>query len=210
MAPPFSKEQFFDVFVAYNTSVWPAQVVLTLLAVAVVVLVLGRKAGGGRAVPLVLGLLWAWMGVAYHWVFFADINPAAGIFGALFVTEGALFFWLASRREAAVFRPRFDWAGITGGFFVLYALLIYPLLGIALGHRYPANPTFGLPCPTTIFTVGMLLWMKGKVPWTLLIVPAVWAVVGFSAVRFFGVVEDAMLPVAGLLGGSLILWRNRQ
>jgi hypothetical protein len=33
--------------------------------------------------------------------------------------------------------------------------------------------------------------------------------VGASAVRYFGVIEDAMLPIAGILTGSLILWKNR-
>ncbi|WP_414541485.1 DUF6064 family protein [Nostoc sp. CCY0012] len=30
---------------------------------------------------------------------------------------------------------------------------MYPLIGYALGRIFPTSPTFGVPCPTTIFTV---------------------------------------------------------
>ena len=41
---------------------------------------------------------------------------------------------------------------------ILFALILYLGLGIVFGHRYPAVPVFGVaPCPTTIFTVGILL-----------------------------------------------------
>lgn len=210
MAPPFTAEQFFDVFVAYNTVVWPAQVLLVLVALAAVAVAVGGVRGHERLVPLSLGALWIWMGAAYHWAFFADINPAAPIFAVLFVAEGMLLLWVGLTRRVETFRPRLDGAGVSGGFLVLYALLLYPLLGVAAGHRYPANPTFGLPCPTTIFTVGLLLWARPRVPPIVLVVPALWAVVGASAVRFFGVLEDAMLPVAGPVGSGLILWRNRR
>lgn len=46
-----------------------------------------------------------------------------------------------------------------------------PSLGVAIGHTYPAQPTFGLPCPTTIFTFGLLLWVRPPVPWSLLVIP---------------------------------------
>ncbi|WP_394339066.1 DUF6064 family protein [Methanosarcina sp. UBA289] len=29
--------------------------------------------------------IWLWMGIVYHWSFFASINPVAHIFGVLFV-----------------------------------------------------------------------------------------------------------------------------
>jgi len=40
--------------------------------------------------PLQIGLLCAWMGVAYHLAFFAAIKPAAGVSCAAFVLRAAL------------------------------------------------------------------------------------------------------------------------
>jgi hypothetical protein len=209
MAPPFTSEQFFAVFSEYNRAVWPLQVVLFALALASVFVAL-RRPGIARLILGYLAVLWVWMGIAYHWLFFSAINPAARVFGGLFVIEGALLAWMAvSRRDLAV-EPKADVAGITGGLLLGYALILYPMLGWSAGHRYPAQPTFGLPCPTTIYTVGMLLWLNGRLPWQVLVVPVLWALVGTSAVRFFGVLEDAALPLAAVVGASIIVLRNRR
>lgn len=205
MAPPFSTEAFFGVFVDYNQAVWPAQLLLVALAVALVVSA-WRGPWRGSSIALSLAVLWAWMGAVYFWAYFARINPAARVFGALFLAEAALFAWYGLGARRLSFHPRADLRGIAGWVLVAYAVVLYPLLAIAAGHHFPAQPTFGLPCPTTIFTVGLLLWTTRRVPRALLIVPVLWSVVGLSAVRFFGVWEDAFLPVAVLGGGALIVW----
>ena len=100
--------------------------------------------------------------------------------------------------------------GITGAVFIIYALLIYPVLGHLLGHIYPKSPTFGLPCPMTIFTFGLLLWTDSKIPKYVLIIPFLWSVVGFSAAVNLRIYEDFGLLLAGLLGTILIIIRDRK
>jgi hypothetical protein len=210
VTPPFSSEQFFAVFASYNVAVWPLQVVFNLVAISLVAVALLRWRRAGTIVPLGLAVFWIWMGLAYHWIYFADINPAARLFAVAFVAEGGLLALWGLKGPSPRFGPARDAFGITGGVLIAYALAIYPVLGIALGHTYPAQPTFGLPCPTTIFTIGLLLWAEPKVPWWLLIIPALWSVVGTTAVRYFGVLEDAVLPVAAWLGSAMILLENRR
>jgi hypothetical protein len=94
---------------------------------------------------------------------------------------------------------------------ILYAMVVYPLLGAVFGHMYPAAPVFGVaPCPATIFTFGMLLWTVGRVPGWLLIIPGAWSVIGLSAALNLGVPEDFGLLVAGLTGIAMLLYRNRR
>lgn len=58
-------------------------------------------------------------------------------------------------------------------------------------------PVFGVaPCPTTIFTVGVLLTGTWHVARWLLIVPGLWAAVGGSAAIFLGVPQDVALLAA--------------
>jgi hypothetical protein len=83
---------------------------------------------------------------------------------------------------------------------VLYALLICPLLGILAGHRYPATPTFGAPCPTTIFTLGLLFFLRPPFPRAVAVIPLLWAAVGSIAAFELGVVQDFGLLAAGMLG----------
>lgn len=210
MVLPFSTDEFFQVFSAYNTAVWPAQILLVGAAVLCVALAFRPERWAGRAIVLVLSALWGWMAVAYHWAFFTEINPAARIFGALFLLEAVVLLWVGLRADELRFEPRRDLFGAAGGILITYALIVYPVVGAALGHRYPAQPTFGLPCPTTIFTAGMLIWLKPKVPWEALVVPVVWSVIGMTAVVYFGVLEDAVLPFATISAAVLILMKNRR
>ena len=98
---------------------------------------------------------------------------------------------------------------MTGIILVVFALVVYPLLGYASGHRYPFSPTFGLPCPTTIFTFGMLLMANKKFPVAILIIPFLWSIIGFTAAYHFWILEDTGLLAAGIIALPLILWRNR-
>ena len=209
MNPPFSREEFFDVFAAYNTAIWPLQ--LVLLAVTVLVLALAVKDAPwrGHVISLWVATLWGWMAIAYHWRFFTEINPAARPFAAAFLGQALLILWYGFRSGGLRFAPRDNLVGYAGGLLVVYALFAYPLIGIAAGQSYPALPTFGLPCPTTIFTLGVLIWVVPAIPWALLVVPVLWALVGVSAAINFGVTEDLMLPAATLIALGVAVWQRR-
>jgi hypothetical protein len=205
---PFSRDAFFALFAAYNQATWPAGVVAHVMGAAALWLAWHGGAMAGRVVPALLALLWGFTGVAYHGAFFAALNPAASLFAAGFVLQAGLLLWLGSWRGRLTFGPPRAQAGI-GLALMAYAALLYPLLGLLAGHRYPAAPVFGItPCPLTIFTCGVLLLARGRVPISLLVVPVAWSLIGGSAAILLGVPQDGMLPVAGLLTAGL-LWRRR-
>jgi len=195
---PFTIDQFFEVFRRYNLAVWPAQWALATLAIVAAALALREWRSAGRWVSAILALLWFWMAVAYHLTFFASINRAAIAFAAAFAVQGALFTWVAFRAPALTYRPRSSVAAIIGTVFIIYALVAYPVLGYTLGHRFPESPTFGAPCPTTIFTLGLLVWASGSLPKRLLIVPFARCVVGTSAAVNLGMIEDFGLLAAAI------------
>jgi hypothetical protein len=198
MQLPFDSYQFFDVFGRYNTAVWPAQIALTLAAFGAVGLALHPRAWSDRAIAFILGALWLWMGGVYHLVFFRRINPAAIGFGALFVLEGVLLIIGGWRRRLRFTRTP-TISRLLGVTLITYALLIYPILAHVLGHRYPGTPSFGLPCPTTILTLGLLTWAGPRCPWGVLIIPLLWSAVGAWAAVQLGVWEDLGLVGAGAL-----------
>ncbi len=212
---PFTAKQFFDVFTAYNEAVWPAPVLLLLGALVLAYTAAQPSRLGAGGVAAALGLLWIWTGAVYHLAFFTTIDPLAWLFGGAFLLQGVLLA-AAGARHAITFGTGDDgaWGGggaraVVGAIFVAYALVGYPWVGHLTGHAYPATPTFGAPCPTTIFTFGVLLWARGRVPPALLVVPALWSVIGTTAVVAFGVVQDAALIVAGGVGTVMILAGNR-
>jgi hypothetical protein len=205
---PFTVDQFLSVFERYNVAVWPAQLFLLAMGILAICLALQRKADFSRGVTIILSMFWIWMGLVYHLLFFSPIDRAALIFAAFFILQGILFFVAGVWKSNLRFRFRPDLFGVIGSAFLMYALIIYPALGYWLGHRYPAAPTFGLPCPTTIFTLGMLLWTDRRVPLYLLAIALAWSFMGFWAAVSLGVKEDFGLLAAGLLGSLLIILRN--
>jgi hypothetical protein len=209
MRLPFTIDQFLDTFRRYNDAVWPAQWILVALALAAVVLALRNRPGGDRWVSGILALMWFWMAAAYHLAFFADVTRGAVTFAAAFAMQGVLFVWITYRPRPPSYRPRSPATAIVGTALIVYALIVYPALGYLLGHRYPAAPTFGVPCPTTIFTLGMIVWSSGSIPWRLLVVPLAWCVVGVSAAVNLGMTEDLGLPVAGVVSVAWMLLARR-
>jgi len=194
---PFTIEQFFEVFSEYNAAVWPAQIALTFLAVA---LVLWHRSWSGVVVASILALLWDWLALAYHLLYFTRINPLAYGFSVMSAVATLVFLWHGVIHR----RLRFAWVGgargAAGVALIAYALLVYPTWSFLAGHRYPAIPTFGLPCPTTIFTIGILSFMLVPYPRSPFIIPVLWSAVGSQAAFLLAVPQDLGLAVAGVIG----------
>jgi hypothetical protein len=207
---PFSVNQFMDVFAQYNQAVWPAPIIANLLALLALFMLTQKNRLADRTINGILAGLWFWMGIVYHLGFFSPINKAAYGFGSLFILQGFLFLFFGVFRNKIAYRPQLNLYTGLGGLFILYGLVIYPILGFFLGHRYPQAPTFGVPCPTTIFTFGILLWTKGKLPKYVLAIPFVWSIIGFTAALTLGILEDIGLLAAGLLGAGAIFVRDRK
>lgn len=205
---PFTTEQFLSVFEQYNQAVWPLQIVFNLLGLTAVFVAVKRIALSNRIVVTILAFFWLWIGVAYHYRFFTVINPAANVFAALNIIQGFVFLGYGIFTWRLSFRFTPNIYGITGALLIFYAMVMYPLLGYAIGHVYPQAPTFGLPCPTTIFTFGLLLWTDTKVPKVVLVIPFLWSLLGFSAALTMGILEDTGLLVAGIVGTALIIMRD--
>lgn len=211
MNMPFTVKQFFDVFGTYNTAIWPAQVLAYLLGMVALAIAIRETRRSGKIVSGILALFWVWMGVFYHIIYFSEINSAAWIFGIFYLVQGMLFLLIGSISGRLSFRFSLQPLPIIGGCFIVYAIAVYPLLGIASGHAYPRAPVFGVaPCPTTIFTFGLLLWATKPVPAYLLVIPLLWSIVGMGAAVKLQVPQDYGLVVAGVIGTILILFQNRK
>jgi hypothetical protein len=196
MKLPFTKEQFFDLFVSYNEALWPAAVALWIASAVIVALRLSAGRQHDRWISALLVTHWAWSALAYQVAFFTRINPAAWLFAALFLGQAILFFRVGVVQRRLSFVPwGHAWAPLAWGL-IAYSLA-YPLIN-AIDHLSLLRiPTFGLPCPTTIFTAGVLMLATPR-SWTLSIVPVIWSAIGGSAAFLWGVHADVALPMAGI------------
>ncbi len=79
------------------------------------------------AVSAILALLWVWLGVAYHLMFFTRINPLAYGFAILSIIGGLLFAWhsvIQRRVEFAFSKSIRTRLGIV---LLVFALVVYPV-----------------------------------------------------------------------------------
>lgn len=208
---PFTVEQFFAVFRNYNEAIWPVQVLAYVLGILALVLAYREGKMSNRIISGILAIFWIWMGLFYHIFHFSVINPAAWGFGIVFILQGLLFLVAGTLLNKLTFRFTVKPLPIVGAIFILYAMVIYPVLGMYFGHLYPAAPMFGVaPCPATIFTIGILLWTTDQVPGYILIIPFLWSLIGMSAAINLRVPQDYGLVIAVVLGTILILIQNRK
>jgi hypothetical protein len=190
VALPFSVDQFLSVFAAYNQSFWPVALVLWVASAALLIAAWRQPARWNRALSLLLAAQWLWSGVAYHALLFTRINPAAWMFAALFVAQG----WLFVRYRALRYFSTSGARNAIGLGLSVYALA-YPILSMTI-HAYPATPTYGVPCPTAIMTIGILI-TAGRVP-ALAVIPVLWGLIGGSAAILLTVPLDYALLASGV------------
>ena len=208
MTLPFTPDEFFDVFAAYNEQVWPFALMLWVLTAYVVVMRTRARPVRPWFIPALLAFHWAWSGLAYHAAFFSKVNPAAWMFAGLFVLEAGLLVWYGVvHHRFQLSRGPFFQQVLSWGL-IAYALL-YPAIVRAEGHAFPRLPIFGVPCPTTILTIGFLLAADRSLPRPVAVIPLIWAFIGGSAAFLFGVRADLML-LACAVALALALVRPRR
>jgi len=208
MKTPFSTEQFFHVFEQYNLTIFPAQIIIALLGLGAMLLLYSKASLKNKLIGIFLGILWMWTGLIYHIAFFSKINPASYLFGDLFILQGILIlFNTFKNRLHFSIEPTIK--GFTGYFFILFGLVIYPLIGLISVGLFIKMISLGLPCPTVIFTLGFFILTKNYMPKYLLIIPTLWGLVGLSAVVNFGVYQDVMILISAISAIVFVGFRKK-
>jgi hypothetical protein len=206
MQLPFTEDQFFDLFAAYHSMLWPALVALWLASAVASALLLSSRRPQHRWISALLAAHWAWSGLAYHAAFFTQINRAAWLFAALFVVQASLFLWWGVVKGRLSFAPWPNGWAVIAWVLIVYSL-VYPGINMVQHLSVSRIPTFGVPCPTTIFTAGLLMLATPR-SWQLSIVPVIWSVIGGSAALLLGVRADYALPLAGIALAAFSLQRQ--
>ncbi len=199
--------QLLDLFARYNNAIWPMPLAAYGLGLVALFLALRRDARSSQVVLLILAFFWLWMGLVLSLVYVTQLSVAPALVGAVEYTLQGVLLAAVALRSGFTFQPRMDAYGVLGALAVLYALIGYPVVEYLLGRGYPQTAPFGLvPCPTSMFTLGLLLWAPR--PWrrALLVIPIL---VGLSAAIVVpkGVVEDLALVLLSVVVAVLAIYR---
>ncbi len=206
---PFSRDVFLGLVAQTNALLWPAQIALLLLGLAVLYLCLRPRESLERLPAIFLGSAWLSVGVICYGLQFTTLNWAAWLAATLFIAQGILLLWLGGLRNRL--RLRFcrsasGWAGVT---LLGAAIVAYPLLGLATGTGVEAIPVIAIdPGPTVLFTWGAFVLTRERTPYTLTVLPFIAAWVSASAGWRLGLPADLILMPAAISGIVLVIQRN--
>ena len=175
----FSRAAYFRLFELYNAAIWPAQIAVFALGVAILERSLrgGARPGRGRGIAALLAAAWIWVAIAFHAARYATLNTAAPVFAWIFAIEAALLLGIGVVRGRLLFgRPETasEWCGFV---LFVFALAALPFAALLCGRGLRAAEIFGLaPDPTAVGTLGLVLMAKSRPRWPLMIVPTIWCV----------------------------------
>jgi hypothetical protein len=173
----FSAKTYYRMFELYNLTIWPAQLVALLAALATLACVARGGVPAGRVAAALLAACWLWVAWAFHAQRYAAINSAGAHFGIAFALQALLLLWFGSVRgrfafthvRAAIRRPA---VGV-----VAFALLGYPMLVAIGGRSWKQMEFFGVaPDPTALATLGLLALVRPG-HWLLWPIPLLWCAV---------------------------------
>lgn len=204
----FSPRTYYRLFELYNTDLWPAHV-LALAAGLAILASMARDGGWWRsAASVLLAACWVWVAWAFLLGRYATINWAAAWFAGVFLAQAVLLVLAGTGGGMAESVPRPRRAGAIT--LLVFALVVYPLIGIAVGRPWTQAEVFAMtPDPTALGTLGFaLLAPTAGRRWLLLAVPLLWCAVSGATLWTMGASEAPVLPAAGLV--ALIVAASRR
>lgn len=197
-------ETLLELFTRYNHDLWPAHVFAYLVAVPLIWAIVAPSSTLLKRIPgLILGGLLVWLGMVFQALYATDISRTLGsAYAALFVVGGLSMMRAGLRGRLMLSDRPGRISRLVGVTAIVYALLVYPMLGYAFGHGWPEAPLFGMaPCPTVIAVFGVLA-LSHPSPRHLWILPITWTLLATGPAVQRGVWEDVGMVVFG--AGALV------
>ena len=191
-------EVFFNNVSVYNVSIFPMQIITLVIAVILTCLLFVRPS------TIVSKLIKIYLSFTFVW--FVLMFPFEGVFkigfGLVHIVIAILFFIDIFTAKIEFKFPETSGKRYFMLFLIFSAFALYPLIEYMSGHLYPKILLFGVaPCPTTIFSLALLIGAVpkvGKIIFILLIFPAIFS--GLSVPIMLGVWADLLLLVSGIYG----------
>ena len=113
------------------------------------------------------------MGLVYRIIFFTPINLLAFVFGGTFISKGLLILINTFRNYKLTFNFSSPSKNYFDYLFILFCLIIYPLMSYFIQGSFARKIALGLPCLSTFFTFGFFMIASNLFPKYLLITPFV-------------------------------------
>ena len=198
-------ETFWNQMGAYNEATFPAQIAMIVLAIALTYLVFAKPSNKtNNFMKAFLSFVFAWNGIVFFLIYAK--NPISTFVGApLFIIVAILFAVDIFTKKISFKLPDVKWQKHITILWILLVLL-YPLIGFALGHSYPKTCMPIAPCPLTVFAIALVTAAIPKVDKKVYILLLPWAILSLpKCLGALDCYEDCILFVAGVYGLILLV-----
>ena len=195
----FSRQTYERLHELYNAGIWPMQIAMLLLGIAIAALVFRRAPSGARIAALLLAACWLWVAWAFHLRRYATINWAAVYFAGAFIAEALLLAWIGVARGRVVIQSMKPQLHCVGWWMLPFALIAQPAIGLLAGRTAMQVGYFGTaPDPTVVGTLGVLLLARDA-QWTLMAIPLLWCALSGAFQWAMHAPDALVMPVIGLV-----------
>lgn len=186
-------EIFWNTIAAYNAATWPAQLLFTVLAAALLVLLYLRPTPVVRvAMKFFMAFLNFWIAGVYYMVYCRP-REYHGMLALFWAVMGGI--WLYDLAFGRTSLERSDKHNVFA-LLLLAMPLLYPFCSLALGRTFPMMTMPVMPCSVAVFTIGLMLAFTNRINIFLVLFLCHWALIGLAKVYFFGIPEDFLLAAS--------------
>lgn len=207
MVISFTLKDFLEMIATYNKTFWPMQIIVYALGLIALLLAIINTDYSSKFISAILVFFWMWVGMVFEILFFSKLFPLSISTAILIIIEGLLLAWFGIFKKDLTFKFKLDVYGVVGSLIIFYGMIVYPAIEYLLRRGYPQLLLVGLtPCPTVIFTLGMLLWSE-KLPKYIVVIPFIYSLSGVIPISI-GIAEDIGLVVTGFIVFILIQYRD--
>ncbi len=202
----FAPETYFRLFERYNQALWPLQI--GVVGITLAMLWLAWRQRRLRLLTLFFALAWLLVAWAFFWERYRTINWAAGYFALGCLLQAALLLGLTLRPSPTDLR---GWRCALG--LLAFAILLQPLIGPLSGRTWQGIELVGLaPDPTALATLGFALLLSGWRRWFVVATSLSWLAIGAATAWAMewtsGLLAPAVALAALLLGYPLEMRRS--
>lgn len=202
-------EAFWGQMSVYNEATLPVQIAIMITAVALTYFVFAKaSATANTLMKLFLSFAFAWTGIVFFLVF--AWSTISAIASALFIIVAILFAIDIFKKKTEFRLPTARWHRYLTVFWIVLVFL-YPVIGIALGHRYPETCMPMAPCPLTVFAIALVAAAIPTVDRKVYVFLLPWAIISLpKCLGALDCYEDCILFASGVYGLVLLIrnWKS--
>lgn len=204
----FSARVYYRLFELHNQALWPAQILMLVLGLAILWLMLRPMRNGNRFVFAALGALWIWIAWSFFLERYGTINWASVYIAPLFALQGLAMIWFGAVRGRLAFAETPRSPELISSALFTFALVVYPLLAPLFGRSWTGAEIFGIaPDPTAAATLAVLANVRQTQIW-LMVVPMLWCALTGEILHLLDASDFFVAPTLAFAAVAVVVSRR--